>query len=74
MLHNQQVVINGPGEQERDFVYVRDVAYCNLLALQNGTGCTYNLGSGVGTTISELCHRSKAITAYQGDEVHGPPK
>ncbi|MEA3345621.1 MAG: NAD-dependent epimerase/dehydratase family protein [Chloroflexota bacterium] len=74
MLYNQQAVINGSGEQERDFVYVRDVARSNLLALGRGDGGVYNLGSGVGTSINEIFSRLKAITGYQGNEIHGSPK
>ena len=74
MLQNQQVVINGSGEQRRDFVYVGDVARSNLLALERGDGGTYNLGNGVGTSINEIFARLKAITGYQGDGVHAPPK
>jgi len=74
MLHGQQAVINGSGEQERDFVYVGDVARSNLLALEKGDGGIYNLGSGRGTSVNEIFSRLKAITSYQGDEVHAPPK
>ena len=74
MLQNHQAVINGSGEQERDFVYVGDVARSNLLALERGDGGIYNLGSGIGTSINEIFDRLKAITGYQGDKVHGPPK
>jgi len=74
MLRNQQVVINGSGEQERDFVYVSDVAHSNLLALEKGDGSTYNLGSGVGTSVNEIFSQLKAITGYQGSEMYAPPK
>jgi len=74
MLQNRELVINGSGEQERDFVYVRDVAVSNLLALERGNGRTYNLGSGVGTSINEIFCRLKTITNYQGNAVHGPAK
>jgi UDP-glucose 4-epimerase len=74
MLQGQQVVINGSGDQERDFVYVSDVARANLLALERGDGGIYNVGSGVGTSINAIFSRLRSITGYQGDEVHGPPK
>lgn len=74
MLRNHQAVINGSGEQERDFVYVGDVARSNLLALDRGNGGIYNLGSGIGISINEIFDRLKAITGYKGDKVHGPPK
>jgi len=74
MLRKQQPVINGSGEQERDFVYVSDVARSNLLALGRGDGATCNLGTGVGTSVNEIFARLKAITGYQGNGVHAPPK
>ena len=48
--------INGDGTQAYDFVSVYDVARCNVLALQSeSTDENYNVGTGVQTTIKELC-------------------
>lgn len=53
---NEPPIINGDGTQAYDFVYVEDVARCNLLALcADVTDEFYNVGSGVQTRISELC-------------------
>jgi UDP-glucose 4-epimerase len=54
MVEGEQVVINGSGEQERDFVYVDDIVRANLVAMERGHGETYNLGRGVGTSVNEL--------------------
>lgn len=74
MLRGEQAVINGSGEQERDFVYVGDVVEANLLALDKGDGGIYNLGWGFGTSINEIFARLKEITGYEKEAVHGPPK
>jgi len=74
MLRGEQAVINGSGEQERDFVYVGDVAQANILALDRGDGGVYNIGTGTGTSINEIFARLKAATAYERAAVHGPPK
>ncbi|MBM4430145.1 MAG: NAD-dependent epimerase/dehydratase family protein [Chloroflexi bacterium] len=74
MLHGEQAVINGSGEQERDFVYVGDAARANILALDRGDGKVYNIGTGVGTSINDVFARLKAATGYVGTDVHGPPK
>ncbi len=74
MLAGEQAVINGSGEQERDFVYVGDVAQANVLALDKGDGGTFNIGTGVGTSINEIFARLKAITGYTLPDVHGPAK
>lgn len=48
--------INGDGTQAYDFIYVEDVARCNVLALQaEATDEFYNVGTGVQTSIRELC-------------------
>jgi UDP-glucose 4-epimerase len=74
MLAGKQVTVNGSGEQVRDFVYVADCARANLLALEKGSGQTYNLGAGIGTTINEIFSGLKGITNYPLDARHGPPK
>ncbi len=74
MLNGEQPVINGSGEQERDFVYVEDIARANLLALRK-EGCgIYNLGWGRGTSVNEIFRLLKELTGYRGEAVHGPPK
>lgn len=53
---NDAPSINGDGTQAYDFVSVYDVARCNVLALQSdATDEFYNVGTGVQTTIGELC-------------------
>lgn len=74
MLKGEQAVVNGTGEQERDFVYVEDTARANVLALTRGGGETLNLGSGIGTSINALFDKLKAITGYQGEPVYAPAK
>jgi UDP-glucose 4-epimerase len=50
-------VINGDGSQAYDFVYVEDVARANLLALKSpSTDAFYNVGTGVQTSVSQLCN------------------
>ena len=49
-------VINGDGSQAYDFIYVDDVARSNVLALEaETTDEFYNVGTGIQTTIRELC-------------------
>jgi UDP-glucose 4-epimerase len=74
MLDDGKLVINGSGDQERDFVYVEDCARANLLALDRGSGGVYNLGRGQGTSVNRIFELLKGITGYRGDPVHGPPK
>jgi UDP-glucose 4-epimerase len=52
----EQPQINGDGTQAYDFIYVEDVAKCNILAVQADVEFGfYNVGSEVQTSIKELC-------------------
>jgi UDP-glucose 4-epimerase len=53
LLRGEPPLIFGDGQQRRDFVHVEDIAAGTIAALQGQPG-TYNLGSGVGTTVREL--------------------
>ncbi len=53
---NESPVINGDGSQAYDFIYVEDVARCNVDALKSDTNFgMYNVGTEVQTSIKELC-------------------
>ncbi|MBC8349266.1 MAG: NAD-dependent epimerase/dehydratase family protein [Verrucomicrobia bacterium] len=53
---NEAPVINGDGSQAYDFIDVKDVARCNVLALETEESDEfYNVGTGVQTSISQLC-------------------
>ncbi len=74
MLGGEQVVINGTGEQERDFVYVGDIVASNVLSAEKGDGEIYNIGSGIGTSINQIFQELSRITGYTKPPVYGPPK
>ena len=53
---NEAPVINGDGSQAYDFIYVEDVARCNIAALKSDTNFgMYNVGTEVQTSIKQLC-------------------
>jgi UDP-glucose 4-epimerase len=71
----QVPVINGDGEQLRDYVYVADCARANLAALDPGLPSgLYNLGSGQGTSVNQLYALLKKLTGSELNAVHGPAK
>lgn len=53
---NESPTINGDGSQAYDFIYVEDVARCNVDALKSDvTFGMFNVGTEVQTSIKELC-------------------
>jgi UDP-glucose 4-epimerase len=73
MLSGNQVMINGDGQQERDFVHVTDCARANLLALTTDSVGVFNIGSKKGTTVNQIYVRLKEIIGYPMEVVFGPP-
>lgn len=54
IISQQQPVVFGDGEQTRDLIYAEDVAKACSLALYKGCNETYNLGTGIQTSINEI--------------------
>ena len=64
MLAGRPVTVNGDGLQQRDFVYVGDIARANLAALAGDRSGIYNLGTGIPTDIVTIWREVAQITAY----------
>jgi UDP-glucose 4-epimerase len=72
MLRGGDPVINGDGEQTRDFVYVGDVARANVLAVASDAGGPFNVGTGVETSINEVARILARAAGYEKPIRHGP--
>lgn len=62
LLEHQPIVVKGSSERFRDFVYIDDVVDAWLSVLDNPMtfSKTYNLGTGVKTTVGQLLHAMKS--------------
>lgn len=80
MLEGKEAHIFGDGYQERDFVFVKDVANANLLALdfklniKSSLDPIFNVGIGIGTNVNTIFDFIKKFTGYQGKPVYKPPR
>lgn len=75
MLAGEEIVVNGDGDQTRDFVFVEDVARANLLATQLGEACgIFNIGTGIGTSINQVFDHLRHETGYRLAPAYGPGK
>ena len=54
LLRGMVPTVYGDGSQTRDFVYVKDIAKANILALGTGGGQIINVSSGQETSVMEL--------------------
>lgn len=70
---NETPEINGDGSQAYDFITARDVARSNVLALQSdATDEFYNVGTGVQTSIRDLCNLILELTGSELDVRYMP--
>jgi len=75
MLGELRPIINGDGNQTRDYVFVTDVAEANILALENMDKVgIYNVGTGVETSVNDLFREINKNFDNKFQEVHGPAK
>ena len=74
MLEDRPITIFGTGEQERDFVYVRDVVEASVAAFEQGGGESFNIATGAGTSINRIYALLKASSAYTGEASYGPAR
>ena len=71
LVHGQSPTVYGDGTQTRDYVYVGDVARAFLLAGESGRAGTYNVGTGIGTSVLELLdslERSAGVSVERKSE------
>jgi UDP-glucose 4-epimerase len=73
ILRGENPVIFGDGEQTRDYVYVKDVVRANILAI-NGKEGTYNIGTGIETSVNELVKMFEKITGKEIIPQYAPPR
>lgn len=54
IIHNEQPVIYGDGEQTRDFIFIKDIVKANIAAAESDYNGIVNVAAGEAMTINEL--------------------
>ncbi|HEX5760752.1 MAG TPA: NAD-dependent epimerase/dehydratase family protein [Thermoanaerobaculia bacterium] len=74
LLSGQPATINGPGLQTRDYVHVSDVVRANLAVVGRPGFLTYNVGTGIETSVVDLYRELARAAGSDAEPVHGPAK
>jgi UDP-glucose 4-epimerase len=74
LLAGQAPTINGDGLQTRDYLHVSDVVRANLLAVGKPGFRTYNVGTGIETSVVDLYRELASAVGTSLKAVHGPAK
>lgn len=73
-IDGETAVINGDGEQTRDYIYVGDVAKANLLVTEQRLRGAYNCCTGIETTLNELVDHLRQSYGSTAPTRHGEGK
>jgi nucleoside-diphosphate-sugar epimerase len=77
-LEGAPPVINGDGEQTRDFTYVKNVVQANLQACrapaERVSGEVFNVGCGTQTSVNDLWEAIRRLLGAEVAAEHGPPR
>jgi UDP-glucose 4-epimerase len=74
MVRGESPTIFGDGEQCRDYVYVGDIVEANHLGMTSDCTGIYNLGSGVGTSVNQICEKLQEMTGFTGEVKRAPAR
>jgi len=78
MLGGEQPLINGDGQQSRDFTYVENAVKANLLACRapasDVAGRVFNVATGTRIDLNETFRVLKKLIAYPGEARYGPER
>jgi len=73
-LNHEPVRIDWDGEQQKDYVYVEDVARANLIALDHGDNDIFCIGTGTGTSVNEIYRTLEEIVGFSPEIVKAPKR
>ena len=73
-LNHEPVRIDWDGEQQKDYVYVEDVARANLIALDHGDNDIFCIGTGKGTSVNEIYRTLEEIVGFSPEIVKAPKR
>ena len=75
MKVEQEIFIDGDGEQTRDFIYVRDIAEANYVcAVESVVNKTLNVSTNAKTSINELFNYMKKYSGYKKEANYREPR
>jgi UDP-glucose 4-epimerase len=74
LLQGQNPVINGDGEQTRDYVYIDDVVRANIHALDMAGSDVFNVSTNAETSVNTIFRVLNEAAGSPAREVHAPSR
>jgi UDP-glucose 4-epimerase len=73
-LTHHPVRIDWDGEQSKDYVFVKDVARANVLALDHGDNDIFCIGTGRAVSVHQIYKTLAQITHYEPEIIRAPKR
>ncbi len=73
LKHETEMTIWGDGNIVRDYLYIDDLISACMAVLNDPSAGTFNIGSGLGCSINELCLLAEQVTG-EGLKLHHQPE
>ncbi|PBO85646.1 MAG: NAD-dependent epimerase [Thaumarchaeota archaeon] len=71
--NEKSFIINGDGNQIRDFIHVKDIANANVIAMESEINSGFfNIGTGIPTSINDLAKLMIKLSNHKHETIHGP--
>ncbi len=74
IVRGKKPVIFGDGNQTRDFVFVKDVVLANMLAMNSHASGTFNIGTGIQTSLNDLAGMIMRAAGVSCDIIYEAPR
>lgn len=74
LLAGQPIRIDWDGEQARDYVFVKDIARANVLALHGGSNRVFCLGTGIPTSVNCVYQQLVRLVGRETRVTHAPKR
>jgi len=70
--NKKSFIINGDGNQIRDFIHVKDIANANVVAMESKISSGFfNIGTGIPTSINDLAKLMIKLSNHKHETIHG---
>lgn len=74
ILHGEESKLFGDGKLERDYIFIDDVVQANIACIERGSSGTYNIGTGIPTSVEKLHGKISRVMKKQNDTIYLPKR
>ncbi len=74
IAHGEKSILFGDGKLERDYIFIDDVVQANIACIERGSLGTYNIGTGIATSVEILYGKICEVINKQNEKTYLPKR